>query len=114
MKRDWSIYWTFDTADYQIVFDVTEDDDLDLSWDESGETRDGLASGKYVAFVARVRVIHKPTECELGCETLSSCIYNSVNHFRHKSMYFHDMVRTACLDAREHAKAYLGIAKVAA
>ena len=114
MKRDWSIYWTFDTADYQIVFDVTEDDDLDLSWDDSGETAEGLESGKYVAFVARVRVIHKPSECELGFDQLHSCIYESPNQFRRESIYFHDMVRTACLDAREHAKAYLGIAKVAA
>ena len=40
MKCDWNIYWTFDTADYQIIFDVTEDDDLDLLRDDSGETRE--------------------------------------------------------------------------
>lgn len=110
---------TFKTKNFTVICDATPDDDLDLSWDEDGTTREGLESGKFIAFVARVRVIHNELG-ELACDTLGSCIYESFDAFMdHRQCgaenkrlaasgvdgrcgsYFHDMIREACGAARK-------------
>ena len=77
----WENVWSFETANLRVTYDVAPEDDLDLSWDDDGSTREGLESGKYVAFVARVRVVHKTTGAELGVDYLGSCIYESAEAF---------------------------------
>ena len=77
----WENVWSFETANLRVAYDVAPEDDLDLSWDDDGSTREGLESGKYVAFVARVRVSHKATGAELGVDYLRSCIYESAEAF---------------------------------
>jgi hypothetical protein len=76
----WETVWTFKTARFTVEFSVAPEDDLDLSWDEDGSTREGLESGKYVAFVARVRVLMDGRE--IGADYLGECIYKSVREFR--------------------------------
>ena len=93
--------WQFNTANFRVEFNVAPDDDLDLSWDDDGSTREGLESGKYVAFVAEARVIHKPTGAELGADYLGGCIYESALQFRQQvGGYFTDMIHEAITSAR--------------
>ena len=93
--------WSFETANFRAEFNVAPDDDLDLSWDDDGLTREGLESGKYVAFVAEVRVIHKATGATLGADYLSGCIYESAQQFRKETNgYFDDMIHEAVASAR--------------
>jgi hypothetical protein len=93
--------WRFETARTAIIFDVAPEDDLDLSWDDDGSTREGLESGLYVAFVARVRCLIDGAEA--GADYLGSCIYESAESFITDSSYFRDMVREAVAEARKHA-----------
>jgi hypothetical protein len=95
---------SLETANYRIDYAVAPDDDLDLSWDEDGSTARGLESGQYVAFVARVQVVHKPTDTVMGADYLGGCVYESPETFIRGSMYFRDMVSEACQAARENAK----------
>jgi hypothetical protein len=75
----WETIWSFKTEHFRVDYDVAPDDDLDLSWDDDGATRDGLESGKYVAFVARVVVYCD--DIELGADYLGGCIYESAKQF---------------------------------
>lgn len=98
--RHWENIWSFKTAQFRVDFDVTDEDDLDLSWDDDGSTREGLESGEYVAFVARVQVTYAGRV--VGSDYLGNCIYESPQQFR-KQMdgYFPDMVRVAVAEARK-------------
>ena len=63
-------------------------------WDDCEEE---IERGELQYFVARVTV-----ECDgrtLGTDYLGGCCYESADHFR-RGPYFHDMVRTACRQAR--------------
>jgi hypothetical protein len=100
--------WSFATRNFRVTFDACPDDDLDLSWDDDGSIAEGLESGKYVAFIARVQVICTLTDAVMGEDTLGNCIYGSpaefINHRGGKGgAYFPDMVRTACKAARREA-----------
>lgn len=93
--------WTFETDKIRVTLAAAPEDDLDLSWDDDGSTREGLESGKYVAFVARVRIAHK----EIGVlheDYLGNCIYESVEQFRREKGYFGDMVRACVHQARKN------------
>jgi hypothetical protein len=71
----------FETENFRVVVDAIEETDLDLSWDEDGSQRDGLESGRLIAFCARARVILKETGQELGSDYLGECIYESLEAF---------------------------------
>ena len=110
--------WKFETKSFRVIFEVSPEDDLDLSWDETGETREKLDDGIYCAFVAHVKVVHKPTGATLGEDYLGSCIYESPRDFMdhyglaaksradgcNYGSYFHDMVREAITAARKEAQ----------
>lgn len=110
---------TFKTRNFKVIVDAIEEDDLDLSFDEDDSVRKGLESGKFVAFVARVRVLLHGSE--VGTDYLGGCIYESLDAFQdhrvvgkqnadyeargesgRSGSYFHDMIRTAIAEAREH------------
>lgn len=100
--------WKFQTQNFRIEYNVSPEDDLDLSWDVDGSVRKGIEDGKYVAFIAEVRVVHKPTGAELGSDYLGGCIYENAQQFRDhiglrgkSGSYFLDMVRTAIHEARD-------------
>ena len=103
--------WSFHTKNYSVIFDVAPDYDVDLSFDETGETAEKLNDGTYSAFIARVRVLHRPTGAELGVDYLGSCIYESPKDFiDHRGRnaggygsYFSDMVHGAISEARVSA-----------
>lgn len=72
--------WEFKTARFTVSFEAGPDYYLDLSWDETGEVREGLESGRYVAFVAKVAVYLDGRE--IGEDYLGGCIYESPEQFR--------------------------------
>jgi hypothetical protein len=112
----------FETENFIVRASAEEEFDLDLSWDEDGSVREGLESGKFIAFVAHVEVIHKDTGAVLGEDYLDNCIYKSFDDFmnhracgrqnrklkkQHKAgrcgSYFTDMIHEAITEARRRA-----------
>lgn len=105
---------------FRVVVDAFAEDSPDFSWDTSGETERDVAAGKLVAFMVRVRVIHRDLG-ELSADYLGNCIAQSIDSFmdlaevgtnRRKLLRqpgqentdcgseFRDMVRQAIADAR--------------
>lgn len=95
--------WQFKTRRFRVVMTAEEEDDWDLSWDESGEVSSGLNNGLYVGFCAACRVYLD--DHEITVDYLGQCIYDSYESFKAESGYFQDMVREACRHAREHVRA---------
>lgn len=103
--------WSFKTANFVIEWSVAPDDDVDISFDETGETQEKLASGEWLAFVSRMTVTHRETGAVLGEDFLGGSIYANPSDFRdHIGMqsrhnnhgsYFRDMVSGACKEARK-------------
>jgi hypothetical protein len=71
----------FETQNFRVVVDAIEEQDLDLSFDDTGEVARKLDSGIFVAFVARARVFLKPISQELSSDYLGGCIYESLGAF---------------------------------
>jgi hypothetical protein len=71
--REWK------TENFHVIVDAVEEQDLDLSWDESGETRKGLESGSLIAFCARARVFLRGLE--VSSDYLGGCVYRSLDDF---------------------------------
>lgn len=118
MHQHWTDLRTFTTANFRVVLSCTEDDDLDLSWDETGEVAEKLESGEWTNFLFRVAV-HGPTG-ELAADYLGGSIYADPTDFMdHRKCgllnrvyaaegktvrcggYFSDMVGRACDEARK-------------
>lgn len=111
----------FKTKHFKVIADAVEELDVDLSWDEDGSIREGLDSGKYIVFCARVRVLYNGRE--VGTDYLGNCIYKDFDDFMdHRECgkqnkkyerqgvetrcgsYFHDMIRSAIAEARKTLK----------
>lgn len=71
----------FETEQFKVVIEALIEDDLDLSWDDSGEIVNKLESGDLIAFCAHSYVLHKPTGAILGEDYLGDCIYKSLRDF---------------------------------
>lgn len=112
---------TFHTKQFRVVVDAVEEDDLDLSFDATGEVLEKLESGEYVAFCARARIFLAGSE--LASDYLGGCIYRSLEEFaNHRECgkqnreyaakgdngrcgsYFSDMVHTVITEARKEIK----------
>lgn len=99
--------WTFKTARFVVAWDIEPDTDVDLSWDDTGETAEKLNSGEWQAFASKLSV--SLDGVELAAYYLSGSIYADPKEFRdHIGMnarghgsYFSDMVREACSEARK-------------
>jgi len=98
----WHTHWQFKTANFTIKYETGPEYDLDLSWDEDGETAEKLEQGLLCAFVARVAVYFDGW-C-LGEDYLGGCIYESPEHFIDhrggRGSYFRDLVTNAIEQAR--------------
>ena len=120
--------WSFKTANFRVAYEVMpEEECLDLSWDDDGSVREGLESGKFIAFQAKVAVYDLTTGNEIGADYLGQCIYESAEAFmdhrevgRHNraltadpwmyargetgrcGSYFRDMVTVAIAEARKY------------
>lgn len=71
--------WTFKTANFRVECRAHPADDLDLSWDETGEAARRIDSGEYIAFDAEVAVFCRGVK--VASEWLGGCIYNSGEEF---------------------------------
>jgi hypothetical protein len=71
----------FETNNFRVVVDAIPEEDLDLSFDDSGETARKLENGTFIAFCARARVFLKATGQELSSDYLGGCIYESLRAF---------------------------------
>lgn len=124
--------WSFKTKNFTVCLDALPEDDLDLSWDGSGDARRGLDTGGYVAFCARAQAFD-PEGRLLAADYLGNCIYESLEEFgsahrdpdplnRNSSImrakrgqhtaighYFPDMVRIVCRGARAALRAHAAL-----
>ena len=112
----------FKTKRFTVRVRAVEDCDVDLSFDDTGEVRKGLESGKLMAFgvVATAYL----DGAEVAQDSLWGCIYRSPSEFMdHKECgkqnkeyaargetgrcgsYFSDMVTSVCRDARKAIEA---------
>ena len=98
----------FETANFVVRATIQPDCDVDISFDETSETRDKLDSGEWQAFGTIVTVEHKGIV--LGESSLWGSIYAKPADFftehygsRPKGFgsYFPDMVREAIGEARK-------------
>lgn len=105
--------WQFSTARFCVILDWAHDDYVDMSWDETGETQDKIASGEWAAYEFRVRVMCDGRE--ISSSYLGGSIYADPADFRdhvglaikrrvdghNYGSYFTDMVKEAVREARE-------------
>ena len=105
MTTHWQNMWSFKTANFRVCWDIAPDDDCDTSFDETGETAENVASGKWECFVSRVVVYLDGRE--MGVDYLCGSIYENPSEFRDHvgargkyGSYFIDMVRQAIAEAR--------------
>jgi hypothetical protein len=112
--------WQFETENFIVRMSCDYDNDVDISWDETGETAEKLASGEWTAYVFHAEVIESATGTTIGEDYLGGSIYADPEDFRdhvglaiksredgrNYGSYFTDMIREAIREARKtYAKA---------
>ena len=113
MSRTIAPIYAFATKQFVVSVVALEEYDLDLSWDETGETEKALLNGTAVAFCARATVTDRQGRV-LACDYLGGCVYNDLKDFRtsggtYKQGYFVDLVMTVCREARKTLRAHASI-----
>jgi len=101
--------YTFKTRRFIVRATIEPDNDVDLSWDDTGEIAKGLNSGLYAAFNTTVTVETRNGQ-ELGRDTICGSVYENPADFfsEHRGSrgkwgsYFADLVRGAISQARKH------------
>jgi hypothetical protein len=71
--------YEFSIGRFTIAADITPSTDLDLSWDDTGETRDGLERGTLEAFDTKVSV--SCNGVEIASDWLCESIYSDPAEF---------------------------------
>lgn len=111
MRQHYEPMWSFETEHLRIEWAIAPDDDVDTSFDETGETVEKLNSGEWQAFMSRVQCVHKDTGAVLAVDYLGGSIYENPAEFRDHigargtyGSYFKDMVRTVCSEARANLR----------
>jgi hypothetical protein len=112
--------WKFETENFTVRMDWEYDQDtVDLSWDETGETAEKLEDGEWAVYTFIARVIENATGNEIGVDYLGASIHADPDDFRdHVGLaaksrrdfgegrsgygsYFMDMIGRAIEEARE-------------
>lgn len=70
----------FETANFIVRATIEHDQDVDTSFDETGETQEKLNSGEWQAFVTTVTVM-TGSGIKLGSDTLCGSIYAEPREF---------------------------------
>jgi hypothetical protein len=111
------VMWQFHTKNFSVCATIDHDEDLDLSWDDTGEVREKLETGEYEAFQTKVAVYYRG--CEVSAEYLGGSIYANPHDFftEHYGLtaksradncnygsYFPGMVREAIAEARKNLR----------
>ena len=102
----------FETANFVVRAVIEPDDDVDLSFDETNETAEKVASGEWQCFGTIVTVSTRDG-IELGKDSIWGSVYeNPADFFKeHRGArgqygsYFHDLVRGAISEARKKVNA---------
>src|ERR1700688_5033456 len=81
MHNPSNVIRTFETENFRVTVEALPEDDLDLSFDDSGEIARKLDTGDLIAFVAHAYVEYKPTGATLGEDYLGGCIYKDFDDF---------------------------------
>ena len=97
----WTNIRTFTTKRFKVTLDWTWEDDIDLSWDETGEVAKRIESGEWGVYVYRVRVLCDGSE--IATDYLGNSIYADPMEFAKelKDGYFPAMVATVIGEARK-------------
>lgn len=106
---------TFRTPNFDVIAEIRENNDVDTSFDETGETLEKLRSGEWQAFGVEVIVYFRGLE--IGSDSIWGNIYAKPEDFMdHRGMnasghgsYFSDLIRTAIRDARHTLRAMQGV-----
>lgn len=108
--------WEFKTKNFIVRMSCEyEQHSLDLSWDETGEVCEKLASGEWQAYTFHAEVIERATGATIGEDYLGESIYANPEDFRdhvglaiksradgrNYGSYFMDMIREAISEARK-------------
>ena len=99
--------WKFRTRNFKVTLDCEYESYPDLSWDDTGEVQEKLASGEWGNYVFRVAV-YGPIGELLAFDYLGNSIYADPADFRDHigaagkyGSYFTDMVHSVISDARK-------------
>ncbi len=112
--------WTRTTANFTVALAYEWDNDMDLSWDDTGEVREKIESGEWGHYTFAVTVTENATGAEIGADYLGGSIYADPREFMdHRACgrqnrelaargetgrcgsYFTDMVSAAISEARK-------------
>lgn len=114
MASTWNNLWKFETKRFVVALDWAWEDYPDLSWDETGETREKCESGEWGVYTFRIRVLLDGRE--IAADHLGNSIYADPVEFyrehigiaalsrrdgRNYGCYFSDMLRQSVSDARK-------------
>ncbi len=114
MRNSETTIWQFETRNFRVVASISPDTDVDISFDETSETRDKLESGEWTAFETAVRVYFR--DAEVAADYLGGSIYAEPRDFfrehiglaarsradgRNYCCYFPGMVSQAISEARK-------------
>jgi len=113
--------WQFKTAQFRVALEATYDDDCDLSFDDTGETRANIKSGLWTPYLFKVAVYDLTSGNEIGADYLGGSIHENASDFiDHREVgkqnreyaaqgnaarcgsYFHDMIKGAIAEARKN------------
>jgi hypothetical protein len=107
-EPSWETMYTFETAQFHLTWQIRDHDDVDFSFDETGEVRAKVYSGEWRAFESRIAVYHKQSGMLFGEATLGGSIYENPKDFRDHigcrgkyGSYFRGMVSEAVAEARK-------------
>lgn len=108
--------WQFKTKNFivRMTCDYQEESE-DLSFDETGETQEKVASGEWSVYVFHAEVVERATGNTIGEDYLGGSIYADPKDFRdhvglaiksredgrNYGSYFTDMIREAISEARK-------------
>jgi hypothetical protein len=67
--------WTRSTRNFTVALSYEWDNDMDLSWDDTGEAREKIESGEWGHYVFAVTVTDRTTGAEIGADYLGGSIY---------------------------------------
>jgi hypothetical protein len=73
--------WTRSTTNFTVTLAYEWDDDMDLSWDDTGEAREKIESGEWGHYMFAVTVSENATGAELGMDCLGGSIYADPREF---------------------------------
>jgi hypothetical protein len=73
--------WNRRTPNFTVALSYEWDNDVDLSWDDTGEAREKIESGEWGHYAFAVTVTENATGAEIGADYLGGSIYADPREF---------------------------------